>query len=395
MTTWDVGVVGAGPAGSAIAALLARRGYRVVILDRFHFPRRKACAEYCSPGVEDVLRRLGVWPGIASKVHRLAGMNVCIDGRPVLPIRYGESQERLAFTMPRTELDEVLVRHAAKLGATLIEGVQVKQVDRQDGVWRIGGERSSGGRQVWTSRILIGADGLHSTVTRLLGIYVRETWPRRIGLIAHYRGRSGPSDVGEMHVGPGCYCGLAPLPDGMLNVGLVASIKPGRRRPAPEVFVDALRRLPVARARLQGLTMSGRLRGTGPMSRRVAPVAGPDYVLVGDAAGFLDPFTGEGIFRALRGAELAADDVDRAFATRNGVLDSDAHILARRGEFAAKERLTWLIQMALASPDAFRRLCRNLSRCPDSAGLMGNVLGDLAPASGLLRPAHVVATLRG
>jgi flavin-dependent dehydrogenase len=110
--------------------------------------------------------------------------------------------------------------------------------------------------------------------------------------------------------------------------------------------------------------------GVGPLERRVRASAGPGYVLVGDAAGFFDPFTGEGIFRALRGAQLLAQQLDT-------LADYPA---ARRQAFGAKERLTAVIQLFVRTPALLELAVRRLQQRPALARALGNVLGDLEPA---------------
>ncbi len=109
-----------------------------------------------------------------------------------------------------------------------------------------------------------------------------------------------------MHVGPGCYVGLAPLRGDRLNVGMALPLD-GDRRPAEERFAAAIRGLPAVAERLEGRRRLTPIRGASPIGHRVASAAGPGWMLIGDAAGFIDPFTGEGIYRALRSARAAAE----------------------------------------------------------------------------------------
>ncbi len=195
---YDVAVVGAGPAGSATASILARRGLRVVLIDRARFPRDKACAEYCSPGVEDVLRRIGAWPRVArEKPRRVPGMTIWIGGRPALPIRYEESaRERLAFTLPRLRFDHALLQHAEESGATVLLQHRTTSVRiLEDGV-SVLSETRAGEEIECRARACVGADGMNSIVARSVGARAKTHWPRRLGLITHYEGVDGVRDVG-------------------------------------------------------------------------------------------------------------------------------------------------------------------------------------------------------
>jgi geranylgeranyl reductase family protein len=399
MTMFDVIVVGAGPAGSTSAALLARRGYEVLLVDRARFPRDKACAEYCSPGVEDVLRRTGAWDRVRPEVHRFPGMTVFVDGRPTLPVRYRQhGVARPAFSIPRIRLDALLLEHAAASGAHVVQGARVSAVQPEGEVMAAQAITDQDREKSWLGRAIIGADGLNSTVAHSLGIPVKQHWPRRVGLITHYQGVSRPGESGQMHVGPGVYCGLAPLPGGLVNVGLVQSVGLVSRAKDRNgsLFQAGLAHLPEVETALSKGTMVKRVRGMAGMARHVGTVAGEGFLLVGDAAGFLDPFTGEGIFRALRGGELAAGAIDRGLrlAKSNRLVDLTPYAAERRHEFRAKESLTWLIQLALTRPALFARISANIARSPCAAELFGNALGDVGSASELARP-RVVAALLG
>ncbi|HEV3311059.1 MAG TPA: NAD(P)/FAD-dependent oxidoreductase [Chloroflexota bacterium] len=397
MTVYDVVIAGAGPAGSTVAALLAGRGYRVLIIDQATFPREKACAEYCSPGVEDVLRRTGAWSIIAPEIRRVSGMTVFAGGVPVLPVEYFAGfSRRKAFTLPRITLDSMLLDHARASGTDSVERVRVTDAERRNEVWDIHAREWSGVNRSWTARLIVAADGLHSTLTSSLGIRSVPHWPRRLGLVTHYEGVAGPWGSGQMHVARGVYCGLAPLPGGLLNVGLVMSQEmAGARRQDRSLLASGIRQLPA----VHGLLSSGRavkpVRGMGPMSRRVDAVAGPGFLLVGDAAGFLDPFTGEGIYRALRGAELAVQSIEASVnrGQSHGSPDFSDYVRARREEFRAKERLTWLIQLALSRPALLARLGRNIAHSPETSRAMGNALGDIGAVSEMLRPSAIASLL--
>jgi len=395
VTAYDVAVVGAGPAGSSTAALLARAGYRVILLDKAHFPRDKACAEYCSPGVEDVLRRTGAWDAIRNEVRRVAGMTIFVDGRPVLPVEYSAGAiSRLAFTLSRTTLDEHLAAHARKQGAEVIEGARVRRVSPERAGVRLFAVTRSGRELAWDARVVIGADGLHSTTAASMRIPARSHWPRRLGLIAHCAMPVKSRAYGEMHVGKGVYCGLAPLQDGLVNVGLVMSMDVVRRLRGSKqsLFNRGLKLLPFL-GDCSAAEMTKPVRGMGPMTRRVSTVAGRGFLLVGDAAGFLDPFTGEGIYRALRGAELAAEVVDVGLRSTgaNEAPDLRDYAVRRREEFRGKARLTWLIQLALSQPAVLGWACDRINGSPNMARSLGNALGDIEAAASLLRPASITS----
>jgi flavin-dependent dehydrogenase len=192
-----------------------------------------------------------------------------------------------------------------------------------------------------------------------------------------------------MHVGPGWYVGLAPLAGERLNVGMALPMDGEQRRDAERRFEVAIEGIPGVAERLRGRKRLTPIRGASPIGHRVARAAGRGWMLVGDAAGFIDPFTGEGIYRALRSARAAAEalalDDEHASAR---------YLAARRHAFAAKDALTWLVQGLLAAPPLMSHALRNLSARPELAARLGSALGDCRPASDALSPLFLAQVLR-
>ena len=380
MTELDAIVVGSGPAGSATAAHLARAGASVAIVERARHPRPKACAEYASPKIVEELLRLGLppdrWTGDAVA---LDGMELHVGGR-VARIRYEDRRRaRTAWGVDRRSFDALLASHAAASGVDLREGVRATGlvVDRR----RVHGIRiraTDGSTSTLHAPFVIGADGSRSTVARLVGVERPVAYPRRVGLVAHYTAADGLRDHGEMHVGDGYYVGLAPTPGDELNVGMALPLD--GRGSAEARFAAALDGLPEVAARLRGSRRAGPIRGAAPIGHRVASVAGPGWLLVGDAAGFVDPFTGEGIHRALRSARAAAT------AILAGGDVGAAYRAERRRAFAAKSALTWMIQGFLAAPPLLEHAVARLSSRPAVALRLGSALGDCRPATDALTP---------
>lgn len=390
----EVLVVGAGPAGSAMAAALAARGRDVLLVEAHAHPRAKACAEYASPRILEELRLLGLeddrWQAEALP---LQGMRV-IRGDDAVDVRYqDESGPRMAWGLERTRFDATLAAHAVASGARLMEHTSLVDVGWRGGVGGIGGRvvratlRTSQGRRGVRCRWLVGADGARSRVSQSISVERGPGAPRRLGLVAHYEGVPDLVNHGEMHVGPGWYVGLAPLAGNRLNVGMALPLNDDRR-PAEERFAAAIDGIPAVAERLRGRKRLTPIIGASPIGHRVRRAAGKGWMLVGDAAGFIDPFTGEGIYRALRSARAAAEALEE--------LDDDAsarYLTARRNAFAAKDALTWLIQGMLASPPLMGYALRRLASRPEAAARLGSALGDCRPASDALSPLFLAQVL--
>lgn len=393
----EVLMVGGGPAGAATAALLARRGRDVLLLEKADHPREKPCGEYYGPGVVDALARLGALDAVLATEHeRLGGMRIRAERRGFLLSYPDGDGRRGALGVRRSLLDRALLDHARASGVRVAERARVSEAELEED--RVVGVRlrgaGGGTGEVLRSRFVVAADGRRSAVARSLGLDLPVRWPRRLGLHTHYCGvASRFGGLGEMHVGRGTYCGLAPVGGGLVVAGLVVPL--GAKLPGESAechFERSLAGLPGVAALLEGARRVGPVRGVGPLARRVCRVAGPGYLLVGDAAGFLDPFTGEGVYRALRGAELAAEAVERTLRRGDGI--PVGYERARRAAFADKERLVRLIQLSLGSPRSFGYVVGNLARRPQPAELVKSVLGDYRPAGPALRPGYLWSLLR-
>jgi len=393
---WDAVVVGAGPAGATTALLLARAGASVLLIDRARFPRDKACSEYLSPATTEILARLDrdVLAEVESAAHaKLYGMKVVAPSGAAMCGRFRGGPRPYSFALPRTTFDTMLLTAARRAGAHVCEATTVENL-----VWGKGAvagvvARSSNGQRVThNARIVVGADGLRSVVARRLGL-VRSSPPRRVAFAAHVTDVAGIDGVGELHVSGRGYVGLGPVGGSVTTVALVLPLATVRkeRRDLRSGFFTELEKFPGLAGRFDPRRLARDVLVTGPFAQwsRTAAAPGGGALLVGDAADFFDPFTGQGIYSAMRGAELAAACLIPALARGVGEPIPPAalrpYLLARRRAFFGKWLLERLIGIGVAWPALTNRVVRRLAGRPDLADLLVSATGNIVPARAVLR----------
>jgi flavin-dependent dehydrogenase len=395
----EVIVVGGGPAGSVTAALLAERGHRVLLMDKARFPRHKACSEYVNAGGAKLLAALGFSADLeALGAHRMAAMLIHAPGGKRFLADFSAAEPgAYAIGLSRYRLDALLLGRARDAGVVVHEGAHVREVMAAQG--RVLGVAATidGRRETLRAPLTIGADGRHGMVSRTLGLDVFPRWPRRTGLVAHFRGVRGLDRCGEMHVARHTYAGLAPLEDGLTNVAFVSASKTVADRDGTleDYFMTGLEAIPAIGEKLANAERVGGIRGVGPMARRARRVAGNGYLLVGDAAGFLDPFTGDGIREALQSAMLAAPVASAALlASDLSAQNLAPYRVARRRAFWAKHQICWLVQAFISTPPLMDYASARLAGRPDLATTLAGALADLVPAQRVLSPGFLARLLR-
>ncbi len=396
----DVLVVGGGPAGASAAAWAARAGLDVLLVERAVFPREKACAEYLSPEAARDLDALGVLQDVEASAMKLAGMRIVADDGSEMVGRFapagGATPYRpWGFALPRSRLDAIVLEAAARSGAEIREGVRLEALEMENGA--VTGAILRSGARRWTerSRVVVGADGVHSLVARRLGLS-RHGAPRRLALVAHFEGAAGACDCGEMFVRGGRYLGLAPIGRDLVNVAAVVPASEARAIARdPAAFLTAeVRAYPELAARFAAARIAREVLVAGPFARTTRRSVADGALLVGDAADFFDPFTGEGIFAALRGGRLAAEAVVQALARGGATRETlRPYRLARRRAFLSKWTFERVVGLSVTHPAVMRPFVRRMARRPDQADLWVGVAGDYVPLRSLVAPRSLAALI--
>jgi len=404
MPDTQVIVVGGGPAGSSAAYFMARAGLDVLLLDRAHFPRDKPCSEYMSPQASRILAAMGALDAVESSgAAQLTGMRVhapngaTIHGEFIAKHGYRGFSDR-GLAVRRTILDAILLERARDAGVRVEEGVRVTDVVK-DATGRVTGVRASrtgSGPETINASIVIGADGLRSIIGRRLGLIRASRWPRRIALVTHYRGVQESRQFGDMHVDREGYLGMADVGNGLTNVSVVVPVSRAAEvaQDRTEFLESWIAERPALAEKFITAERVDPVRATGPFASAARRAWTPGAALVGDAADFFDPFTGEGIYSALRGGELLANHVAESFDDVRNNARADASLRAydveRRAEFNGKWKVERLVGAAVAFPWMINRAANVLSRRRDMADLLIGVVGDFVPAREVLRPAYLM-----
>jgi flavin-dependent dehydrogenase len=381
-------VIGAGPAGSLAAWRLARAGLRVRLIDRARFPRPKLCGDTLNPGALALLGQTfatggapHVIPQIRACATPLYGMTVSGPGGVSVAADYPGKLYGLAI--PRRELDRILVEAAAAAGVTFCDALRVVAPVVENGRV-VGVQLGDGLGPRVRARIVVAADGRGSRLASALGLSRFAARPRRWAFGAYFEGVLGTAARGEMHLRPDGYIGVAPLAGGLTNVCVVRHRAGGPSAPTARIdqrtiIAATVAADPMLAARFVHARRLTPVTALGPLAVSASASGVPGLLLAGDAAGFVDPMTGDGLRFALEGGLLAAEAALRELETgypAHASLDA-----ARRGAFAAKWRINTGLRALAGSPAALHVAARLARWWPDPAAVLIGVAGDVALAT--------------
>lgn len=400
----DVIVVGAGPAGASTAFHLARAGFDVLLVDSSAFPRDKVCGDFVGPVALRELADLGVTPRPDfQRTNKVVGATLFLDGRALVTRNLPATDGLPSFgrVIPRIELDDWIREAALAAGARFRPRTKVLGVETTDQCAVVDAtvSGSDGDTSIrLRSRVVVAADGSNSKIARSLrtGDPLNKK-DRIVAVRAYYTGVAGPGDRCDMYFSQASFPGYAwlfPTSATTANVGLgmVMETTPPTDGHLRTRLIELVERDPALRERLGGATIEGRVLGW-PLStyNHRTPLVRDGLILVGDAAGLINPLNGEGIQYALLSGRWAAETIGTALRTGRGLVDLpglrpyEQRVAAElRPEMALATTIISLIRRRDLNTvwlQALRLICARATNDKEYADLAGGILAGITPAS--------------
>jgi geranylgeranyl reductase family protein len=385
---FDVVIAGGGPAGSAAAIALAQAGLNALIVDKSQFPRNKACGEYVSAGAVEQLRALGLESVLAPLAFPVEGIRLNGNGVRV-ELRFSKT----GWSLPRARLDDELLRSAISRGVAFLQA-RVEDVREEAPGSLVTVREPSGETRTLRARFVIGADGAQSIVARKCGLSVAVRGEQRFALGGHYGGLRDLDRFVEMFVEGSSYFAVNPFDAAHANIMVIVREKDlsARKNDVDEFIRERARALSGDAARFAGAQLEGKRVAVGPLAHSTRGVTAANVLLAGDAAGFIDPFTGQGVYLALRGGIAAARAVAAAVAAASSVRTViESYACELSSEMRRRSKLARIVRSFTGSAALSKRAARNIERDPERA----QILIDAIAGCGPVEPALALGNLLG
>lgn len=380
----SIAVVGGGPAGGFCAYLLSRAGFQVILYEGSEKVERKVCGEYLSPAASQIFERAGLPNFLSALFPPLDGIifftPLGLKIKTNFPSVAGSRYQ--GYALDRVLLEEELLRQCRAAGAEVRMGCKVRSVQRESEGWKITLDTGQEER----SDLLIGADGRRSLVAKTLHLH-RDRLTPRVALHCFLPGELPEPRYGQMHFfSDGAYLGLNSSPAGTVNFSLVCDISQIKKIGSPEAVVGHYLHASPRLKEILEWRMPIAVTTTYPLHHSVSRCFAHRAALIGDAAGIIDPLTGEGIYMALWTASCLAGQLTEMKA--NGGDDADHYLKKyakiKNRSFRGKSRLSHLFQWVLKRPALVNLIAAYLGKKPDRSDAFIGIMGHLyTPAAGI------------
>jgi menaquinone-9 beta-reductase len=400
MKTFDVVVIGGGPAGCAMALDLNRLGYDVALCDQAKFPRDKVCGEFISPGADPILEWLGVLASIeALAPKRLKGVAISSYESAELEIDYPVSTEtglRLSsLSVPRYQLDALFLKQVQNAGVKVFEQHKVTDFVFDEGcVAGVHGWDENKTSFSLQAKLVVDAGGRNAVSLRKFNL--KQEGNGKIAFSAHWQGVRLPDDYCYMHVSRPGYTGISSVGNGRANVVLVVDRSALGDEKAETLYHNVLMSNCRRYEMLQDAERVESVRSVESLAFAVKPVPCGGLALVGDAMGFIDPFTGEGIYLSLRSSQIAGEVIHAGFQNSNFSREFLSVYNARRQEeFGDKFLLSRVLQWLIYNRPFCNGVMKRLSTNRVLAETLVGVIGDVLPAKKVVSMKFLLRLLTG
>lgn len=384
----DVLVIGGGPAGSTIAALLAERGKSVVLVDKDQHPRFHI-GESLLPFNMPLFDQLGVREAVERIGMPKFGIEFVSPSHPAPSLlEFGDGWQQgmdYSFQVRRSDFDHVLLKNAAAKGARVVEGCRVAALDFvAGGGATASGTMADGSPRTWRARFVVDATGRETFLANRLKLKRRNRRHESAAIYGHFTGAERLPGKAEGNISIFWFAKgwiwFIPLSDGTTSVGAVCppAVIKERQGDVTQFFRHLIGLCPALAERLAHATLTGPATATGNYSYGTDRMSGDGYILIGDASTFIDPVFSTGVYLAMRSAFIGAEAV---VACLDQPARAKAALKAFEREVArGRDRFTWFIYR-ITSPTI-----RNLFMAPGSpfrikAAVLSLLAGDVAPGS--------------
>ena len=387
MNSYDIIIIGGGPAGTSAALFLEKKGYHIALLDQARFPRDKVCGEFISPAADDILFELGIIETIEElNPTRLTGVALSAYENSYLQVDYPLSSDgkvMSSLSVERSMLDNLMLNRVRDSKVDLMEGFKVTDLlFENNNVCGVRGNDEVKTRFNIKAKLVIDAGGRNSISLRRLNLKRDSSGGGKIALAAHWEGVTVDGQYCYMHISHPGYTGIAPVGQNRANVVLVVD-----KNCLAGANVESFFRRTVLGNQLRKKILGDgapteKVRVTDSLAYSVEKLKCGGLLLVGDATGFVDPFTGEGIYLSLRSSQLAARVIESAFDSSDfSKRKLKTYDQMRIKEFREKIILSKALQRLIYSPSLCSRVVETLAKQKELSSLLIGVIGDYIPAN--------------